>query len=211
MPRRPSTPSTTRGAWPSTVSTRAPIRRSGSATRSIGRERSDSSPVSSKLPGWPARTPARRRMSVPAFPQSTGCACVPMPTSHVRTCDVAARPRSPTPRTSSSSSATSSTSTPSERIARTVASVSAERPKPWTRVSPSASAPSSTARCEIDLSPGTATCPTSAAAGSSLTRWCVPSGTRARGSPLRTPETPPSGSAAGRHSMPPRAAGASRR
>ena len=39
-----------------------------------------------------------------------------------------------------------------------------------------ASAPISTARCEIDLSPGTATCPTSATAGSTriFNRWCVP-------------------------------------
>ena len=40
-------PRTTKGARPSVVSTPAPMRRSGSAIRSIGRERSDSSPVSS--------------------------------------------------------------------------------------------------------------------------------------------------------------------
>src|SRR5207248_4951214 len=55
---------------------------------------------------------------------------------------------------------------PSDRTAAIVDSVSAERPKPRTRVSPSATAPTSTARCEIDLSPGTAMCPTSAVAGS---------------------------------------------
>ena len=39
---------------------------------------------------------------------------------------------------------------------------------------PSPSAPSSTERWEIDLSPGTATCPLTSAAGSIFTRWCGP-------------------------------------
>jgi hypothetical protein len=42
--------------------------------------------------------------------------------------------------------------------------VSAERPKPVTRVSPSQIAPIRTARCEIDLSPGTAQVPDEARA-----------------------------------------------
>src|SRR5262245_35182328 len=67
-----------------------------------------------------------------------------------------------------SSSETSSTSTPSVRTASTVDCVSPERPKPRTCVSPSQIAPISTARCEIDLSPGTAMCPTSAVAGATL-------------------------------------------
>ena len=37
-----------------------------------GRRRSDSSPVSSKRPSWPARSPASSRSSVPALPQSIG-------------------------------------------------------------------------------------------------------------------------------------------
>src|SRR5262249_49528160 len=44
----------------------------------------------------------------------------------------------------------------------------AARPKPWMRVSPSATAPSRTARCELPLFPGTPTAPTNAAAGSIL-------------------------------------------
>src|SRR5262249_30103041 len=72
--------------------------------------------------------------------------------------------------TTSSSSATSSTSTPSVRIATTVDCVSPLRPNPDTCVSPSQSAPISTARCEIDLSPGTAMWPTSAPAGSIFIR-----------------------------------------
>ena len=46
MPRSASTPSIVSGAWPSVVSICAPIWRSGSAMRSIGRCESDSSPVS---------------------------------------------------------------------------------------------------------------------------------------------------------------------
>ena len=159
IPRSPPEPRTTSGAWPSVVATSAPILRSGAATRSIGRGVSDSSPVSVNSPFCPARTPARRRMSVPALRQST------LPGRN---------PRSPTPCTTSSSSATSSTGTPSARSASTVACVSPERPKPCTPVSPSPSAPIRTARCEIDLSPGTTTCPTSETAGSILNRSCVP-------------------------------------
>ena len=55
---------------------------------------------------------------------------------------------------------------PRARTAAIVASVSAERPKPVTCVSPSQIAPISTERCEIDLSPGTATWPTSRGTGS---------------------------------------------
>src|SRR5581483_1836014 len=154
MPRSPAEPRTTSGAWPSVVSTPAPIRRSGSAIRSIGRPESDASPRSVNSPSWPAATPARSRMSVPEFAQSTA---------------PGRSPRSPTPRTTSSSSATSSTSTPSSRTASRVACVSPERPKPRTRVSPSPSAPRRTARWEIDLSPGTATWPTTATAGSTFT------------------------------------------
>ena len=40
-------------------------------TRSIGRRRSDSSPVSTVANGWPASTPTRSRAVVPEFPQST--------------------------------------------------------------------------------------------------------------------------------------------
>ena len=76
------------------------------------------------------------------------------------------RPPRPFPKTRSVSAPCSYTSTPSARTAAIVASVSAERPKPEIRVSPSQIAPISTDRCEIDLSPGTATCPTSRGTGS---------------------------------------------
>ena len=52
---------------PTTV---APMRRSGSATRSMGRLRRESSPVSTVQKGWPASTPTSRRALVPELPQS---------------------------------------------------------------------------------------------------------------------------------------------
>ena len=130
------------------------MRPRGSSIRPIGRRESDSSPVSSKLsPSCPARMPAMSRTSVPAFAQSIGR-------------PGARSPRRPFPNTRSVSEPCSYTSTPSARTAAIVASVSAERPKPVTCVSPSQIAPISTERCEIDLSPGTATWPTSRGTGS---------------------------------------------
>ena len=113
---RSSPPSTTSGAWPSAVSTVAPISRSGSAIRSIGRALSDSSPTSSKRPSCPARIPGSRRMRVPALPQSSG------PSG-------GRRPRSPTPSRRTRSPSTS-TPAPSARTAAAVERVSAEAPKP---------------------------------------------------------------------------------
>ena len=139
------------------VSTETPMRRSGSAIRSIGRRDRDSSPTSSKRPSCPARIPASSRISVPALPQSIGS-------------PGARSPRRPAPRTTSVVSPSSTTSTPSARTAASVDSVSPERPQPSTRTSPSQRAPTSSARCEIDLSPGTRTWPVSAAAGATFTR-----------------------------------------
>ena len=69
---RTGPPSIVSGAVPSVVSIRTPIRLSGSAMRSIGRERRESSPVSTNRPCWPASRPGSRRISVPALPQSIG-------------------------------------------------------------------------------------------------------------------------------------------
>ena len=77
------------GRCPSVVSIRAPIRRSGSATRSIGRAESDSSPVSVKLPvleGEQSDDQARERAGVAAVDLGADC-----------------RPRRPAPCTTSSS------------------------------------------------------------------------------------------------------------
>ena len=51
-------------------STLAPMRSRGSATRSIGRDRNEASPVIRVTPGMEATTPARSRMPVPEFPRS---------------------------------------------------------------------------------------------------------------------------------------------
>src|SRR3954451_20052493 len=142
------------GACPSVVSTLAPICASGRAIRVWSRAESDSSPTSSNVASWPARIPDTSRSTVPALPQSSG------PSG-------ARSPRSPTPWTVSSSPS-SSTSTPRARATSIADSVSAARPKPRMRLSPSATAPSRTARCEIPFTPGTAIAPRSAAAGSTF-------------------------------------------
>ena len=48
----------------------APIARSGSAMRPIGRPRSEASPASSVQKGRPVNTPGSRRAIVPELPQS---------------------------------------------------------------------------------------------------------------------------------------------
>ena len=50
----------------------APICRSGSTTRAIGRLLSEASPVMTEKIGWPASSPAIRRIVVPELPQSSG-------------------------------------------------------------------------------------------------------------------------------------------
>ena len=56
---------------PSLPSTSAPMARSGSRTRAIGRADSDASPTSTVRNGRPAHAPARKRIVVPELPQST--------------------------------------------------------------------------------------------------------------------------------------------
>ena len=132
-----TSPGAAGSARPSTV---APIRRSGSATRRIGRRVSEASPTSSVSNGRPASRPISSRMVVPELPQSSG------PRRR-------GRPAKPTPRTRASSPAISM-STPSARSAAAVDRLSPPRPSPRASTAPSASAPNSSARCEIDLSPG---------------------------------------------------------
>src|SRR5579884_2145612 len=128
------------------------MRRSGSAIRSIGRADSDSSPASVNSPSWKHKRPGTSRASVPALPQSSAAL---------------RRPRRPTPPTVRRSPS-SSTSAPRARTASSVEVVSPERPNPRTSVSPSQTAPISSARCEIDLSPGTARWPSRRTAGSTF-------------------------------------------
>ena len=117
------------GRRPSVVSTAAPISASGVAMRSIGRERSDSSPVSSKLPSWPASRPGSRRASVPALPQSIARA-PEAAQAGTRTRGRRRRPPPP-PRRAREPRRSSTRCPPSGR-------------SPRSRVSPSATAPSST-------------------------------------------------------------------
>ncbi len=65
-------PSMTSGARPPSPSEVifAPISVSGPMMRFMGREESDLSPMSRLLNGWPASSPASRRMVVPELPQS---------------------------------------------------------------------------------------------------------------------------------------------
>ncbi len=123
----------------------APIRASGSATRSIGRPESDASPTSSVSQGNPATRPANRRMEVPEFPQSMA------PSARWR------RPRPPCSTTVPS--AGRSTSTPMASTAARDAATSAPSESPWITEVPSARAPRRMARCEIDFSPGVRTVP----------------------------------------------------
>ena len=67
-------PSIVSGGRSSVVRTVAPIARSGAATRSTGRLRSDSSPVSTVRKGRPASAPASMRIVEPEFSaSSTAC------------------------------------------------------------------------------------------------------------------------------------------
>jgi hypothetical protein len=97
----------------SRASMRAPIRCSGSTTRSTGRRRIDSSPSSVQTPRpWPESHPGRIRSSVPALPTWR----------YPPVASTAAS--SPTPRITRPSSC-SSTPAPSDRTASSVDSVSA--------------------------------------------------------------------------------------
>ncbi len=87
MPVSRLPPTLSGGSRPSRASTAAPIRASGSTTRSTGRLRIDSSPSSVQTPpGCPASHPGRSRSSVPELPTSS----VPPVASSA--------PRRPTPR-----------------------------------------------------------------------------------------------------------------
>lgn len=70
-------PSMVTGAWPSVVATDAPIERSGTATRSIGREEREASPVRVVRPWRVVAAPIRRRIKVPEFSQSSATSSVP--------------------------------------------------------------------------------------------------------------------------------------
>ena len=133
-------------------SMRAPIFAKGSITRRIGRFDSDSSPISVVSNVCPASRPASRRMPVPALPQSTGALG-------------AFNPSMPTPCTTRSLALGVSMRTPICANARAVARMSSPSRNPLMCETPSASEANITARCEIDLSPGTRISPRSDSAG----------------------------------------------
>ena len=128
---------------------------SGIATRSTGRRRIDSSPSSVNDPLWPTSSPGSSRISVPALCTSIG------PSGGVQAAQPAAvdaqarrRPRRAARR-----------ARPAPRRRRAWRACRRSRRSRVTSVVPSQTAPISSERCEIDLSPGTAISPTSAAAG----------------------------------------------
>ena len=121
---------------------------SGSATRSIGRRRSEPSPSSVHAPGTPGDAgPSPRRIVVPEFAQSIAASAAraqlePAPVDAQRVA-VVRRPSTPS----------------APHAVERRADVGAAARSPRTTVVPSASAPRSSARCAIDLSPGTVTSP----------------------------------------------------
>ena len=121
-------------------------------TRSIGRRISDSSPTSRESKLCADSNPVNSRIAVPALPMS-------------RSCPAAARPRSPRPRTRTWEGAGRSIATPIARMASRLARQSSLARKPRTSLEPVASPDRRMARCEIDLSPGTASGPATREAG----------------------------------------------
>ena len=135
------------------VSICAPIRRSGTATRSIGRRMSER-----------RRSASSRSAARPAAPSSGASRC--------RRCPCRAAParravrRAPTPCTRTSRAAESlDAHARAPRARRAVARQSSPARKPLMCVVPWRCAPSISARCEIDLSPGTRQRAGDAAAG----------------------------------------------
>ena len=187
---------------PSRASISAPIRRSGSTTRPIGRRRIDASPSSVQVPPprWPASQPVSRRMSVPALPTSMACPGSPAA-------------RRPGPRSTRPSSR-SCTRTPSAWTARSVDRVSSAGRKFVTCTGSDAMAASSAARCDSDLSAGAVSVPRRRGAGRKKRRAISPrttgcpsastsaSASRAAGSPaIQRATTPLALSGAGCRAM----------
>jgi hypothetical protein len=127
---------------PSAV-TDAPISWSGSVTRRIGRERSESSPVSVLAKGRVARSPSINRAVVPLLPQSSVSAgAVHAEIPPLRT------------RISPPSAGISGVGTPRERSTLAVLRQSAPGRRSRIRLSPFATPASIRERWLIDLSPG---------------------------------------------------------
>jgi hypothetical protein len=113
---------------------------------------SDASPINCELKACPDNKPVNKRMAVPAFPMS-------------RVRAASRKPRKPTPWTITCVGLGCSMRTPKARIAAKLAKQSSLARKPVTSLVPSAIPDSISARCEMDLSPGTTTAPDTLRAG----------------------------------------------
>ena len=172
-------PTTVTGARPPVVRTSAPIARSGSATRSIGRADRLSSPVRVASNAHGARTPASRRIVVPEFPHSTGPSGCPkrhstLSLEHDR-CSVEVQPcstwnRRPSRAGAAGCEAQASSAARSTRRRdrgqgpRRSTGRRGRRGRPRSSLRPSAVAARISQRCAIDLSPGTRASPVHGAA-----------------------------------------------
>ena len=108
----------------------------------------EASPSKVAVIGQPATTPIISRQPVPELPKSSTPAA-------------RAKPPTPTPCTRQRPRRCARPRRPAPRMALPVLSTSSPSSRPEMRVSPTASAPKISARCEIDLSPGTRTRPLS--------------------------------------------------
>ena len=151
MARRTRLPHTVMGSVSGVSGTKStPIFARGATMRRMGRFLSDSSPVMVTSMSQGATTPMSRRAVVPELPQSMGAAgwlgpSAPQPVT--------------VPESDPSGWAFKSTSAPKASTARMEARTSSESSTPERCEVPSAMAANSTARCEMDLSPGTVTSP----------------------------------------------------
>ena len=141
---RRAPPVTTMGKCsPASKANDAPMAVNGFATRAMGRRLRLSSPTSRAENAWPLRTPDMRRAVVPLFPQSSADAG-------------ARRPPSPSPSTRITG-LNGGIATPNARSTPAVEWTSADGRIFRIRDRPLANAAQMSARCEMDLSPGTRT------------------------------------------------------
>ena len=158
-------PFSTIGQRPPSASLRtwAPIRRSGSSMRPIGRFLREASPSKVAVTPWPPTTPIISREPVPALPKSSvprGATSAPRPGPRIR--------QRPGP--------SRSIAAPRASQALPVLSTSSPSRRPSTRVSPQVRRPKMKARWEIDLSPGgrkrpLSACPRTARKGLASAGW----------------------------------------
>src|SRR6266571_2050036 len=155
MPRNPP-PWTRIGGRPSgPSSTTAPIRRRGIATRCMGRPDREASPESTYLPGRPASAPASNRIVVPELPASRAASAT------------TSQPTPSTPR--AGGTPPGGRSRPRRPRQAIVEATSAPGAAPRISDRPRAMAARMSARCETDLSPGTARVPRSRSTGVTVT------------------------------------------